>query len=350
MAINFSKTEGPHQGSGALSGGGQHASGAGRSHGNTGGDAGGGSPAGRPRFDVAVPHDGYRWWYIDAISDDGQNGLTIIGFVGSVFSPYYASARKRGLAEPENHCAINVALYGTKRRWAMTERTKRHVSRNANSFVVGPSSMRWEDDELVIAISETCVPWPFALRGSVRLKANHIYDAPVSLNNAGQHFWQAVAPQARVVVDFENPNSSWEGNAYHDMNWGDEPIERGFKNWTWARATTNRGVEVLYDLERHDGSAHRFGLCFQKGEVSARNVPAVHGLARGFWGMKRTAPSETAPRLIATLEDAPFYTRNHVALTLDGVACEAIHESLSLDRFVHPLVQLMLPFRMPRVR
>ncbi|MCK7475445.1 MAG: hypothetical protein MZV49_22675 [Rhodopseudomonas palustris] len=31
------------------------------------------------------------WWYIDAISDDGTEGLTIITFVGSVFSPYYRS-------------------------------------------------------------------------------------------------------------------------------------------------------------------------------------------------------------------------------------------------------------------
>ena len=36
-------------------------------------------------------------------------GLTIIAFVGSVFSPYYHWS---GRAEPENHVAINVALYG----------------------------------------------------------------------------------------------------------------------------------------------------------------------------------------------------------------------------------------------
>ena len=27
-------------------------------------------------------------WYVDAISDDGRHGLTIIAFIGSVFSPY----------------------------------------------------------------------------------------------------------------------------------------------------------------------------------------------------------------------------------------------------------------------
>ena len=62
---------------------------------------------------------GYAWWYVDALSDDGQHGLTLIAFIGSVFSPYYAWARRRGPADPQNHCALNVALYGPGgNRWA----------------------------------------------------------------------------------------------------------------------------------------------------------------------------------------------------------------------------------------
>ena len=40
--------------------------------------------------------DGYVWWYVDALSDDGQHGLTLIAFIGSVFSPFYAWSRRRG--------------------------------------------------------------------------------------------------------------------------------------------------------------------------------------------------------------------------------------------------------------
>ena len=40
-----------------------------------------------PRFDAPVPPGGYAWWYVDALSDDGRHGLTVIAFVGSVFSP-----------------------------------------------------------------------------------------------------------------------------------------------------------------------------------------------------------------------------------------------------------------------
>ena len=38
-------------------------------------------------FDAPVQPGGYAWWYVDALSDDGCHGLTIIAFVGSVFRP-----------------------------------------------------------------------------------------------------------------------------------------------------------------------------------------------------------------------------------------------------------------------
>ena len=55
-------------------------------------------PVAGPDFSLAVATNGYAWWYVDALSDDGQHGLTIIAFIGSVFSPYYARARRLGAA------------------------------------------------------------------------------------------------------------------------------------------------------------------------------------------------------------------------------------------------------------
>jgi len=303
----------------------------------------------RPQFDVSVPANGYRWWYVDAMSDDGQHGFTIIGFVGSVFSPYYFRARKRGDTAAENHCAINVALYGKAKRWAMTERGSRHVSRDVDVFAVGPSSMRWSGQELVIEINERCMPLPRSLRGRVRLQAKHFYDEPVALDENGKHFWQAVAPDARVRVEFESPKLSWAGRAYHDMNWGVEPLEACFRNWTWLRANSSTGTHVVYNLAHRGGGRFTFARTFDNGAVSSSEAPKSFALRRGFWGMERRVLSEAQPQLLGAFEDAPFYTRNHVAVTLDGKPCEAFHESLSLSRFSHPIVQIMLPFRMPRV-
>ena len=86
---------------------------------------------------MAVEPGGYAWWYVDATSDDGVYGLTLIAFIGSVFSPYY---KLSGRARPDNHCAINVSLTGPRASaWAMTERGARNIDRGRDHFAVGPS-------------------------------------------------------------------------------------------------------------------------------------------------------------------------------------------------------------------
>jgi carotenoid 1,2-hydratase len=219
MDVDIPKTGSAQQNSGPLSSGGQHPPRSGRADGSTGGSAGGGSFAGRPRFDAKVINNGYRWWYIDATSDDGLNGLSIIAFVGSVFSPYYANARKRGDTNPENHCAMNVALYGQHKRWAMTERSASRIERTANSFTLGPSSMTWENGSLVIAINERCCPLPSTLQGRIIFTPDVFYNSPIALDVNAKHYWQAVAPYGHITVEFEKPALSWWGKAYHDMNW-----------------------------------------------------------------------------------------------------------------------------------
>ena len=100
-----------------------------------------------PGFDHTPPRDGYAWWYLDALSEDGEHGLTIIVFLGSVFSPYYAIARRQGPADPMNHCCINVALYGRPARFAMTDRPERAITRDTTSItnsLMRVSSALWK--------------------------------------------------------------------------------------------------------------------------------------------------------------------------------------------------------------
>ena len=87
-----------------------------------------------PRFDAPIEPGGYSWWYIDAISADGRHGLTIIAFLGSVFSPYYKAS---GRGNPLDHCSLNVALYGPTHRWVMHERPCEDVTRDARNLQIG---------------------------------------------------------------------------------------------------------------------------------------------------------------------------------------------------------------------
>jgi carotenoid 1,2-hydratase len=318
-----------------------------------------GAPGGRSGFrgfgfDQLIPNDGYVWWYIDAVSDDGDHALTIIAFIGSVFSPYYALARRNNRGDPENHCALNVAVYGKSgKRWALTERTRQDLRRDARSLVIGPSEVAWEGSELTVSFDECTVPFPSRLSGTVRPAPFVLTEHVEELDATGRHVWRPIAPRARVSVDLTHPRLQWRGLGYLDSNFGQEPLERCFKRWDWSRAHTEAGTEILYDVVRRDGTERAIALRIDaQGAVTSLSAPPLHALPETKWRVARRARSDarTRPRLIRTLEDTPFYARSLISACIDGQRITAIHESLSLDRLVNPFVRMMLPFRMPRWR
>jgi len=278
------------------------------------------------------------------------NGITIIAFIGSVFSPYYAFARRGGPADPLNHCAVNVAVYRKSgKRWAMTERPRGAVSRTANTFTVGPSNLSWDGKSLTIRIDEIAVPIPSRIRGTVRVVPTAITEQAFTLNENGHHLWWPIAPCARVQVALDRPHLRWQGDGYFDMNRGDAPLEQGFSDWQWARGATRDGTVILYEALRRDGGRIDLAITFDpQGRTQAFEPPPLVGLRRSGWRVGRTIRSDGAANIVRTLEDAPFYARSVVSAKLLGEPVMLMHESLSLDRFKMPVVQAMLPFRMPR--
>jgi carotenoid 1,2-hydratase len=304
----------------------------------------------RAGFNLDVPPNGYAWWYVDAISDDGSEGLTIIAFIGSVFSPYYAYARRGADADPLNHCAINVALYHSAgKRWTMTERSRGKVARNVNALLIGPSDLAWDGNALTININEMSAPIPGRIRGQVRVIPSAVTTNYFVLNEDGNHRWWPIAPRSRVEVTLEQPSLSWQGEGYLDTNAGDAPIETGFRHWEWARGALRDKTAILYEAERRDGSRIDLAITFDaQGNMEQFAPPPLLPLQRSGWQVSRSARSEADAKVTRTLEDAPFYARSMVVTTLLGEQVTLMHESLSLDRFKMPVVQAMLPFRMPR--
>ena len=303
---------------------------------------------------MTVPRGGYAWWYLDALSDDGSQGMTIIGFVGSVFSPYYARARAKGAAYPQRHCALNVALYGKGgKRWAMTERGQNAIDRGPGFYRIGPSEMTWDGTALTVRIDEITMPVPRRLRGTVRLIPEAIETREHVLDSVGRHRRRPIAPCARAEVTFTSPGRQWSGDAYFDMNVGDRALEDDFQRWDWSRAPVEGGTVVQYDVTpKGGGSGPRLAMRYDR-NGGVTDIPPVPSMAlpRTFWRLERRVGVQSggAASVVKTLEDTPFYARSMVNTHLGGTAVTAMHESLSLDRFQSPLVQAMLPFRMPRV-
>ncbi len=265
-----------------------------------------------------------------------------------MFSPYYAWSGRR---DPENHSALNVALYGAGgKRWAMTERGRGALSRSANVLAVGPSALRWDKGALTIDVNEICTPLPRRLRGRIVIEAGSINPQTFTLEAQGRHIWRPIAPSARVRVEMSAPGLSWSGSGYFDMNSGAEPLEAAFKSWTWSRTRSRDGAMVLYDAERRREGPLSLALSFPaRGGCEPFAPPPQAPLPGTLWRLKRgTRSDDERAQVIEGFEDTPFYARALVAHQLGGEAVRSVHEGLSLERFASPLVKAMLPFRMPR--
>ena len=285
--------------------------------------------------------------------------MTLIAFIGSVFSPYYAWARRRHGDEgvpAEAHCAINLSLYRRppgatrfQRLWAMTERGGAQLRRNAQRLHIGPSELAWQPDgSLQVDIDEWTAPWPQRLRGRLRVQPEAQPAQAFALDAAGRHIWQPISPRARVALDFDAPQLHWQGEAYLDANHGSRPLARDFNSWQWSRsALPGQCSRVLYEVQTLDGSERALALDIAAdGAIQPIALPPRHALPGTAWGVARSSRAAQAPELLATLESGPFYSRSLLRQPGDGSV--AVHESLSLRRFAQPWVQALLPFRMPR--
>ena len=268
-----------------------------------------------------------------------------------MFSPYYAWSRRRGRGDPENHSALNVALYGRPRGWAMTERGRGSLQRDAAGLSIGRSSLGWDGTVLTIDIDETTAPIPSRLRGTVRVYPGATTGRSFALDEAGRHRWSPIAPASRVEVAMSSPDLRWSGPGYLDSNEGDRPLEADFRHWDWCRAPTQDGAAILYNATRLEGGEQSLALRIGRdGAVRPFDPPPRATLPRTFWRLGRSTRADAGfvPTVQRTLEDAPFYNRSVIRTKLEGETVEAMHESLSLPRFCTPVVQAMLPFRMPR--
>lgn len=317
-----------------------------------------------PDFAAHVPADGYAWWYLDATSDCGRHGVTVIVMIGCVFSPWYAAARRHGPTDPLDHSAINVALYGAAgHRWALTERGRADVRRDATTLAIGPSAVRWEQDALTIDVDEVTSPWPSRLRGSIVLRPRHIGQRAYVLDANGRHLWMPIATSCPIELNFSSPQLKWRGTAYLDANEGSAPLETDFDSWHWSRASRNGRSVIFYDTywHRSDG-AHNDGpdraapdraialAVDADGNQEHILAPPLRTLPRTRWGIDRRTrcDDDARPELLETLENGPFYARSLVGNVIGGEAWTAFHESVSLKRFAARWVQTLLPVKLPR--
>jgi len=273
----------------------------------------------------------------------------VIGFIGSVFSPWYAWSGRR---DPQNHCCINVVTYGPGGRFTMTDRGRSALRQSRDALQVGPSRMRWDQGTLVIDVNEeSALPMVSRVQGQIRLTPSAITGVEALLTADGSHVWRPFAPVARIEVDLTQGHR-WQGHGYFDANFGSAALEADFRRWTWGRyPRQSGGATCFYDGIRRDGSTLALGLNISAdGNVTEIVPPPLTRLPRTLWGISRETRCDPGhrPRQTMQMLEAPFYSRCLVETVLDGETVTGVHEALDLVRFRQPLLKPMLAVRVPR--
>lgn len=273
----------------------------------------------------------------------------MIGFIGSVFSPWYAWSGRR---DPANHCCINVVTYGPGGRFTMTDRGRQALRQSRDALQVGPSQMRWDKGTLVIDINEISgLPLISRVQGQIRLTPSAVTSVEAMLTPSASHIWRPFAPSATIEVDLTQGHR-WTGHGYFDANFGTAALEADFKRWTWGRYPRKHGgTTCFYDGIRADGSTLALGLDISTtGDAQEITPPPLTALRRTGWGISRDTRSDAGhrPRQTMALLDAPFYSRSVVQTQIEGEAVSGVHEALDLGRFRSPIVKAMLAVRVPR--
>ena len=234
----------------------------------------------------------------------------------------------------------------------MTDRGRAALRQGADSFEVGPSSMRWTGSELVIDIDEVSGPPVISrVRGRITVSPRAVTGVEMALTPDGAHVWRPFAPSADIHVELEAKGWQWRGHGYFDANFGTRALEADFRFWTWGRYPTRDGAICFYDATRRDGSELEAAIAFDvAGGARMVEAPPRTRFRRSLWQVRRETRADPGvrPRQVLAMLDAPFYARSAVTTRIGGEAVTGVHEALDLDRFASPLLKPMLAVRVPR--
>ena len=250
-------------------------------------------------------------------------------------------------ALPEQHCAINIAMYQRRGgRWVLSE-TRADASRSGRQMRVGRNEVAWINGQLVLRICDRSAPFGAHMRGTICLTPKGPAFEPQALHAHRPHWWWPVAPCARIEVRMQAPHGQWQGRAYHDVNWGHEPLSQGFAGWSWQRLWHQEGTLVQYITQPRDAEPQHLSHLYRFDGSQQRMPPlAPHALPPTRWGLQRRTAGQAHE--VRRMEDTPFYSRSQIEVSLGHERLRGMHEQLDLDRFDAPWVQFLLPFRMRR--
>lgn len=295
------------------------------------------------RFELPSGPGSYRWYYLDVSAGDFT--AVVIFMVGSIFSPRYSSALRKG-GEPREHAAVNFALYekGVRWQWVLSEYQRVAVSDDGRRLSIGGSSMNYTPDgRLVVELVDKTPLWGRPAEVRVELLPEGPGHPPLRLVEGLEHWWRPIAPRARATVTVPRHGLKLEGRAYHDGNHGQVPLGSDLKGWDWVRVHEEDRTTICYRPWHPAPIEERRAW---QVEVDARSLRVTQATVppppttRTAWGLGVPADlgGDASPVL---LESSPFYAR----LESHAGGRNALGEVADFQRFHSPWVRWMAGLR-----
>lgn len=284
----------------------------------------------------------YRWFYADVTA--GPFSAVFIFMVGSLFSPRYSVAARRG-GLPLEHSAVNFALYhqGVRRLWVLSEYARAEVEAPGR-LRIGRSTLTYgEGGEVRVKVEDRTAPWGRPVSARLTLEPLTPVGEVVQLMPELPHYWQALAPRARARLEVPSLGVKARGLGYHDTNHGDELLGARLSGWHWAR--THREDETVVDYHLPDGVApltvvaDRRGVRCERGPVHGPRPTSITG-----WGLRVPSRLHVGNEVVGQprlLESSPFYAR----LEARQGPLDSLGEVADFRRFHSPFIRWMAHFR-----
>lgn len=291
-----------------------------------------------------LPHEAgaYRWFYADVSA--GPFSAVCIFMLGSLFSPRYSVAARRG-GRPMEHSAVNFALYheGVRRLWVLSEYPRAEVE-SAGRLRIGRSTLTYgEGGTVCMEVEDWTAPWGRPVSARLTLAPMTPVGEVVRLMPELPHYWQALAPRARARLEVSSLGVTAEGLGYHDTNHGDELLGERLAGWHWAR--THREDTTVVDYHLPDGVAPlRVTAGAQGVRCERASGPETRPTVITGWGLRVPSRLHAGNMVVGDarlLESSPFYAR----LEARKGSLDSMGEVADFRRFHSPFIRWMAHFR-----
>lgn len=219
---------------------------------------------------------GYEWWYFDALSDDGREGVVIIFLDNFVFSPRYNTPerskfsvrnifpnRQKNVESKEKVPAVAFVYYrdGQPLYRAINEFS-------AESFFGNPENPECRIADNYFKFESAPYGSGYTIQINAKLRKNRHIEAHfewlsiesdfLSGKKVGlekTHFWNLVAPRSdvsgRITVSDKGDKPldvvHFRGTGYHDHNLDNRWLPETVEDWQWGRAHFADATAVFYN-------------------------------------------------------------------------------------------------------